>query len=45
MARNPDKVAYRHGERTRTYRALLDRVDRVSGALADGLGLPAIAIL
>jgi long-chain acyl-CoA synthetase len=39
MARNPDKVAYRHGERTRTYRALLDRADRVSGALADGLGL------
>lgn len=39
MFRAPDKIAYRHGEQTRTYRALLDRVDRVTSALSAGLGL------
>ena len=39
MHRAPDKIAYRHRERTRTYRALLDRVDRVTAGLAAGLGL------
>jgi len=39
MHRAPDKVAYRHRERTRTYRELLDRVDRVTSGLAAGLGL------
>ncbi len=39
MARNPAKVAYRHGDRSRTYGALLERVDRVSTVLAAGLGL------
>jgi len=38
MHRDPDKVAYRHGAQTRTYRALMDRVDRVTSALL-GLGL------
>ncbi len=40
MYRAPDKIAYRHREHTRTYRMLLDRVDRVTAALAGGLGLP-----
>jgi len=39
MHRAPDKVAYRHGERTRTYGALLNRVDRITTALTAGLGL------
>ena len=38
MFRSPDKIAYRHGDRTRTYRELLTRVDRVSSLLT-GLGL------
>jgi len=37
--RNPDKVAYRHGARERRYSELVDRIDRVSSALGDGLGL------
>ena len=39
MQRAPDKIAYRHRERTRTYRTLLDRVDRVTAGLSAGLGL------
>ena len=39
MYRAPDKIAYRHRERTRTYRDLLDRVDRVTAAFTAGLGL------
>jgi long-chain acyl-CoA synthetase len=39
MYRAPDKIAYRHREVTRTYRDLLDRVDRVTAALTAGLGL------
>ena len=38
MYRSPDKLAYRHGDRTRTYRELLTRIDRVS-CLLTGLGL------
>jgi long-chain acyl-CoA synthetase len=38
-ARDPGKIAYRHGERTRTYAQLVERSDRVSGLLASGLGL------
>jgi len=41
MYRAPDKVAYRHRERTRTYRELLGRIDRVTAALLGGLQLPA----
>lgn len=37
--RHPGKIAYRHGQRTRTYAALLERVDRVSNLLGAGLGL------
>jgi long-chain acyl-CoA synthetase len=39
MHRAPEKVAYRHRDRTRTYRDLLDRIDRVTAGLAAGLGL------
>jgi len=39
MQRAPDKIAYRHRERTRTYRDLLERVDRVTALLSAGLGL------
>jgi long-chain acyl-CoA synthetase len=39
MHRAPDKVAYRHGTQSRTYRQLLERVDRVTAALAGGLSL------
>jgi long-chain acyl-CoA synthetase len=39
MARDPGKIAYRHGGRSRSYGALMERVDRVSGALVHGLGL------
>ncbi|MEQ1801701.1 MAG: AMP-binding protein [Gammaproteobacteria bacterium] len=39
MHRAPEKIAYRHRERTRTYRELLDRVDRVTSGLIAGLGL------
>ena len=38
-SRNPDKLAYRHGERERTYAQLVARVDQVTAALAAGLGL------
>ena len=39
MYRNPDKLAYRHGDRTRNYRDLVDRIDRVSAAIIGDLGL------
>ena len=39
MHRAPDKVAYRHRDRTRTYRELLERIDRVTAGLTAGLGL------
>jgi len=39
MLRAPGKLAYRHGERTRSYRDLVDRIDRVTTGLAAGLGL------
>ncbi len=39
MHRAPDKVAYRHRDRVRTYRELLDRVDRATTGLTAGLGL------
>lgn len=39
MHRAPEKIAYRQGERTRTYRQLVERFDRVSTALRAGLGL------
>jgi acyl-CoA synthetase (AMP-forming)/AMP-acid ligase II len=39
MYRNPDKVAFRHRDGTRSYRALVDRIDRVTAALRDDLGL------
>jgi len=39
MHRAPDKVAYRHRDATRTYRHLLERVDRVTAGLVTGLGL------
>jgi long-chain acyl-CoA synthetase len=41
MLRHPEKLAYRHKEATRTYAALLDRVDRLTAALLGGLGLGA----
>ena len=37
--RNPDRLAYRHGDKTRTYGALMDRVDRVTAAITGDLGL------
>jgi acyl-CoA synthetase (AMP-forming)/AMP-acid ligase II len=37
--RNPERLAYRHGDRTRTYAALLERVDRVTAAITADLGL------
>lgn len=37
--RNPGKLAYRHGERTRTYEQLIDRIDRVTTAMSADLGL------
>lgn len=39
MHRAPGKIAYRHREQTRTYRDLMARVDKVTAALAGGLGL------
>jgi long-chain acyl-CoA synthetase len=39
MHRNPDKIAYRHRDRTRSYAELLERIDKVSTALSSGLGL------
>ena len=39
MSRDPDKVAVRHGRRERTYRNLVDRIDRISAWMLDGLKL------
>ncbi len=39
MYRNPDKLAYKHGNRTRNYRDLVERIDRVSAAILGDLGL------
>jgi len=39
MHRSPDKLAYRHGDRTRNYRDLVDRIDRVSTAIIGDCGL------
>lgn len=39
MGRDPGKVAVRHGGRERTYRDLVDRIDRVSAWMLDGLKL------
>jgi long-chain acyl-CoA synthetase len=38
-ARTPDKIAIADGERTLTYAALVDRLDRVGNAALGGLGL------
>ncbi|MXW90371.1 MAG: AMP-binding protein [Rhodospirillaceae bacterium] len=37
--RTPEKIALREGERTLTYAALVDRIDRVSAMVTDGFGL------
>jgi long-chain acyl-CoA synthetase len=37
--RDPGKLAYRHGNNARRYGELVERIDRVSAALTDGLGL------
>ena len=39
MSRDPGKIAYRHGERTRSYRELVERIDRTSIALTADCGL------
>lgn len=39
MSRDPGKIAYRHGERTRSYRELVERIDQTSIALAADCGL------
>jgi acyl-CoA synthetase (AMP-forming)/AMP-acid ligase II len=41
MCRDPEKIAYRQGSRTRSYRALMERIDRVSAGLRFGQGLQA----
>ncbi len=38
-ARNPAKLAYRHRDETRTYGALIARIDQVTTALSADLGL------
>ncbi|NND36286.1 MAG: acyl--CoA ligase [Gammaproteobacteria bacterium] len=37
--RNPAKIAYKHGDRLRTYGDLIERIDRVTTALREDLGL------
>ena len=37
--RDPARLAYRHGQKTRTYGALIERVDRVTAAITGDLGL------
>jgi long-chain acyl-CoA synthetase len=37
--RSPEKIAYRHGDRTRKYADLVERIDRVTCAITAGLGL------
>ncbi|MYE48833.1 MAG: long-chain fatty acid--CoA ligase [Gammaproteobacteria bacterium] len=39
MSRDPGKIAVRHGERERSYRDLVTRIDRVSAWMLDGLKL------
>lgn len=39
MHRDPGKVAVRHGERERSYRDLVSRIDKVSAWMLDGLKL------
>ncbi len=39
-ARNPAKIVYKCGATERSYREFIDRMDRVSAGLSDGLGLP-----
>ncbi len=37
--RNPARLAYRHGQQTRTYGALIERIDRVTAAITGDLKL------
>jgi long-chain acyl-CoA synthetase len=37
--RSPDKIAYRHGNRTRKYADLVERIDRVTAGITGDLGL------
>ena len=37
--RDPGKIAYKHGDRTRSYGQLIDRIDRVTAALRGDCGL------
>jgi long-chain acyl-CoA synthetase len=39
MGRDPDKVAFRESERELTYRALVERIDRVANGVSHGLHL------
>ena len=39
MARDPNKMAARHGQKTRTYGQLLARMDQVTAAIIEDLGL------
>jgi acyl-CoA synthetase (AMP-forming)/AMP-acid ligase II len=39
--RDPKKLAYRHGERTRDYGAFIERFDKVTAAITGDLGLAA----
>ncbi|MDE0130418.1 MAG: class I adenylate-forming enzyme family protein [Gammaproteobacteria bacterium] len=39
MGRDPGKIAVRHGEKERSYRDLVSRIDRVSAWMLDGLKL------
>ena len=41
MFRDPGKIAYKHGTRTRSYAGLVERIDKVSAALITDLGLGA----
>ncbi|MDJ0927843.1 MAG: class I adenylate-forming enzyme family protein [Gammaproteobacteria bacterium] len=38
-SREPDKIAFRHGERSRSYRQLVERISRAGAAIGSGLGL------
>ena len=37
MSRNPEKIAYKHGEKTRSYKGLVERMDKISSALLANL--------
>ena len=37
MSRNPKKIAYKHGEKTRSYKDLVERMDKISSALLANL--------